>query len=235
VKKDKTDRQQGKKTESVPTDNDKQAGSGRRRLLATLGLGGSAAFLPTIWHKPIVQSLVLPAHAQTSPPLVTFGLTDPCQISLSFTCGATGPLNVEIAPTVGGVIVGQGNKSGITMNVSSILTLNGSPFTFPQEISGFTTTDSNGNYLIILDRNGTTGPHVSFDPVNCDGTYPNGVLVTVSSNDPRVPGTAQCSASFNCADLMDACSVGSSTENGSQASNKFYVEMTPVDPTGRKT
>ncbi|MGA7296088.1 MAG: hypothetical protein WBW92_01085, partial [Rhodanobacteraceae bacterium] len=74
-----------------------------------------------------------------------------------------------------------------------------------------------------------------FDPVNCDGTYPNGVLVTVSSNDPRVPGTAQCSASFNCADLMDACSVGSSTENGSQASNKFYVEMTPVDPTGRKT
>lgn len=41
----------------------------RRRLLKALGLGGGTATvsqLPSAWSKPIVESVVLPAHAQTT-------------------------------------------------------------------------------------------------------------------------------------------------------------------------
>ncbi|MGI9319265.1 MAG: hypothetical protein ACR2QW_18200 [bacterium] len=44
--------------------------SGRRRLLKSLTVGGAATItaksLPTEWKKPVVDSVLLPAHAQTS-------------------------------------------------------------------------------------------------------------------------------------------------------------------------
>lgn len=42
--------------------------STRRRLLQTLGkgAGASAALLPVVWTRPVVDSVVLPAHGQTS-------------------------------------------------------------------------------------------------------------------------------------------------------------------------
>lgn len=48
---------------------------GRRRLLRALGKGSFAA-LPVIWVRPIVQSTILPAHAQSSPtPVCSVGVT----------------------------------------------------------------------------------------------------------------------------------------------------------------
>ncbi len=49
----------------------------RRKLLKALSLGGAAAAtqLPAKWTKPIVESVSLPAHAQT---------TDPCTIQVVF-------------------------------------------------------------------------------------------------------------------------------------------------------
>ncbi len=41
--------------------------AGRRRLLNALGKGSLAA-LPVLWARPIVQSTILPAHAQSSAP-----------------------------------------------------------------------------------------------------------------------------------------------------------------------
>jgi len=41
----------------------------RRRLIKALGVTGSAATI-ACWHKPIIDTIVLPAHAQTSEPVV---------------------------------------------------------------------------------------------------------------------------------------------------------------------
>lgn len=41
-------------------------GKARRRLLKVLTAGGAAATMPSQWAKPIVESVVTPAHAQTS-------------------------------------------------------------------------------------------------------------------------------------------------------------------------
>ncbi len=46
----------------------------RRRLLKALAVSGSALagvkVLPDAWVKPVVESVVVPAHAQASPPTV---------------------------------------------------------------------------------------------------------------------------------------------------------------------
>ncbi len=41
----------------------------RRRLLRNLGrgAGATAALLPVVWSRPLVETVVLPAHAETSP------------------------------------------------------------------------------------------------------------------------------------------------------------------------
>ncbi len=44
-----------------------QPQSGRRKLLTCLGIGGLvAATVPTQWSRPLVDSVLLPAHAVTS-------------------------------------------------------------------------------------------------------------------------------------------------------------------------
>jgi hypothetical protein len=51
--------------------NPEQAKGGRRRALKLLlggGVVGSAATLPTRWTRPVVESVILPAHAQLSGP-----------------------------------------------------------------------------------------------------------------------------------------------------------------------
>jgi hypothetical protein len=45
----------------------------RRRLLKLAGITGAAGlgaiFLPSSWTKPVLRSVVVPAHAQTTDPL----------------------------------------------------------------------------------------------------------------------------------------------------------------------
>jgi len=54
------------------SDTHPDSGSTRRRLLKTAVLGGAAAaalkLAPEQWSRPMVRSVTLPAHAQTSPP-----------------------------------------------------------------------------------------------------------------------------------------------------------------------
>ncbi len=48
--------------------NEKLASEGRRRLLKSLAAGGAAAaFLPEKWTKPVIDRILVPAHAQGSP------------------------------------------------------------------------------------------------------------------------------------------------------------------------
>jgi len=64
-----------------PKKAEKQASrNGRRAILKSMVIGGGAAGafsgLPTSWKKPMVASVMLPAHAQTSPPSSTGSLSD---------------------------------------------------------------------------------------------------------------------------------------------------------------
>ena len=43
-------------------------GANRRKILSVLGLGGTL-MLPNKWAKPIVDTVIMPAHAQTSDPI----------------------------------------------------------------------------------------------------------------------------------------------------------------------
>ncbi len=44
----------------------------RRRILKGTGVAGAAAILlPTSWTKPVLQAVVVPAHAQTTPGVTT--------------------------------------------------------------------------------------------------------------------------------------------------------------------
>ena len=46
--------------------------STRRRILKGTGIAGAIAiFLPTSWTKPVLQAVVVPAHAQTTPGVTT--------------------------------------------------------------------------------------------------------------------------------------------------------------------
>lgn len=237
-----------RKTEGVRTSNqDRPEGiekAPRRRLLAALGLGGSAAFLPPLWHKPMVQGLILPAHAQTSPtgPVGPTGsLTDPCMVQLVFellpigvNLGCTGNVTTQIIPIVTGSVLGTGNLSGIQINVQSVLS---SAIGGTTLVTGTTTTDGGGNYQITLDGFQTTtqantgGPHLR---CSGDGDCQTGGTVVVTVTSPDIPGTAPCQASFDCEDIENP--AGSMAENGSnRSSNRFYVEMEPVDESGRKT
>lgn len=185
--------------------------STRRRTI--LGVMGAAALIPEQWTAPIVQAVVLPAHAQTSPTSSEKEPEEPtlfsfenCSVSLTFELQGFLPDSTQVIPTIIGTVAGEGDLSGIVVNIESILTLNGSPASVPQTLNSPTTTDVNGDYLLVLDGfappDGVDGPHIIFNVSNCDMSFANGVQVTVSSDDPRLPGQSVCTASYDCADLQ---------------------------------
>lgn len=221
------DTDKARNNESTHSDGDRKPG--RRRLLGALGLGGTAAFLPPFWHKPVVKGLILPAHAETSPPPGSLSFSDPCSVSLSFrplgigVAGCPGNEWTIIAADISGSVVGDGDLSGIEINIVS--ELNGFLDT-PIETTVFT--DAGGNYQIVHDHSTCT------DAENCESNFPSGgeVLVTATSPDPRLTDQASCPAEFDCEDVSTA--TGSLAESGDRSTSTFYVEMTPVDPAGPK-
>lgn len=194
-----------------PSRQERRVSASRRRTI--MGFMGAAAFLPERWTAPVVQAVVLPAHAQTSPvdtpPEETGIMLGACSVALAFTPGqvgiggCTGGQFTNIIPTVSGAVVGDGDVSGIDIDIESVLMVNG----FPQTINGSTTTDGGGNYVLELDGlpppDGVGGPHIVCTQ-DCGTTFPEGglVQVAVSSDDPQLAGTSNCSASFVCDDLV---------------------------------
>lgn len=89
-----------------------QRSDGRRRVLSAILWGGSAVVtLPESWTRPVIQSVLLPAHAQTSAPDEepdsedgTFSCTNTYegQISLaSETCGVGATVSITLGPAPG--------------------------------------------------------------------------------------------------------------------------------------
>jgi hypothetical protein len=205
---------------------------GRRRLLAALGIGGGyTALIPTGWREPVVKSIVLPAHAQTS---IVGSLDDPCNsVALAFQIqgfgvgGCTGGQFSTITPTVTGSVTAMGgaDPGGIPINVQSIFSANGNEV--PDDVrEGSGVTNAAGNYSITLSGD----PH-GVCVINCTDSYPTGGLVTVTVTSPVLTGQSMCSAPFSCDDLPPP--IGTGAENRSRDSESFYVELTPVDPSSR--
>ena len=88
----------------------------RRKLLKSIAAGSGAVVagksLPENWVRPVVDSVVLPAHAQTSPPELTYScsVVGPATIDTGI-IGAAGPFGYEVTNT------GTGPLSGGTMNI----------------------------------------------------------------------------------------------------------------------
>lgn len=65
-------------------DNEKPISAGRRRLLGTLAAGGAAAvLLPEKWTRPVLDRILVPAHAQQVSGAAVLYFTNRTQISQS--------------------------------------------------------------------------------------------------------------------------------------------------------
>ena len=54
------------------SDKSRESGATRRKVLKATGIAGlGAIILPSSWTKPILRSVVVPAHAQTTPEATT--------------------------------------------------------------------------------------------------------------------------------------------------------------------
>lgn len=99
---------------------DNKSSESRRKLLKKMAIGGATIAagrsLPSEWSKPVVDSVLLPAHAQTSAPQ-----------SLSVTCTRTDPTATTLPQDYGQVLI-TGNVNPIPdtpYTVDYYLTCNG--------------------------------------------------------------------------------------------------------------
>lgn len=78
---------------------DKKSIDSKRKLLKSIAAGSGAIMagksLPESWSRPVVNAIVLPSHAQTSPPLTTPALTTP---ALTYSCSVAGPAAIFDGP-----------------------------------------------------------------------------------------------------------------------------------------
>ena len=99
---------------------DKKSSESRRKLLKSIAAGSGAIVagksLPESWKRPVVDSVMLPAHAQTSPP------SPP---SPTFSCSVVGQASIDVTSgTVAGPIfyvvtnTGTGPLTGGNVNVT---------------------------------------------------------------------------------------------------------------------
>ncbi|MFW2438968.1 MAG: hypothetical protein ACN4GR_06310 [Arenicellales bacterium] len=138
---------------------DKRSGESRRKLLKSIAAGSGAIVagksLPESWSKPVVDSVILPAHAQTSqvtPPSGSYNQTQ--SVPHSFT--VTKILNVDFDVT------------GFTPTGDGTLTLTlTDDFSFTTE---FVTISVDGAVIGTMFQN--TG-----NPTDCSVSGPEGITV----------------------------------------------------------
>jgi len=143
------------------------------KILAAAGVVTSSTVHMKSWVKPVVDSVLLPAHAQTSGPdgaKPRTSIEDPCFLTID--CGSD-PVVVEAT----GQVTGTGNVSGLDINVEFFL----------DNVSQGTRSD-------------TTGPDGSWGPVSIE--LPDGVTEgtvrgrVTSSGQLFIPDI--CQQSFRC-------------------------------------
>jgi len=124
---------------------DRSRRSALKKLAIGAGLLTGYQVLPKQWTKPLIEQVVLPAHAQTSS--VSASLTDPCE-SVTLVSGnqssTTVIINVEgyVSPAT----------ANVTINIEATITGGTGETT-----TNSTTTDENGNYSLEMVVNGGSG------------------------------------------------------------------------------
>lgn len=142
------------------------------RLLAASGVATGSALTSNSWVRPVVESVLLPAHAQTSsdpkkPKKAAPGsLEDPCFLTVR--CDGD-----SVVAEVEGQVVGDGDLSGIQIVIA--YELNGGD---PQTDGAVT--DSDGRWgpetVTYTATSGTitatvSSPVVEFDPPTCSASF----------------------------------------------------------------
>ena len=121
--------------------SDKKSSESRRKLLKSIAAGSGAIVagksLPENWKKPVVDSVLLPAHAQTSP------------VSGNFSANSE-PLQTTLCINV------VGNTASITGTIGNSITIPNVPV--PGSTSGSV---SGTNYTITLSNVTGTAPNRS--------------------------------------------------------------------------
>jgi len=127
-------------TDKKHNNSDETLDSRRRSVKKILGAGGllaGAHLASGQWVKPVVNSVVLPAHAQTSQ-LGADSLEDPCSISV--VCSERDVLEI----TVSGFVTPP--TADVTVNLDIEVALGSNSSFEPVEDFASTTTDGNGEY-----------------------------------------------------------------------------------------
>lgn len=165
----------------------------RRRALTKLsGLAAGTALLPQAWVKPIISSMVLPAHAQTSPDTTTPAGT----ISLSGNCSNISNLNAGDVVTLSADIQVQNiDLSAVSwvlerINPSDTLAVASGTGAFTQSQYTITNADAAQDIRFRLTASADNIAPVSLDLCNSQvaGLQCGG---TTGSMDYTTPGTFQ--------------------------------------------
>ena len=90
---------------------EKKSSESRRKLLKSIAAGSGAIVagksLPESWKRPVVDSVMLPAHAQTSPPSTTFSCSVVGQATINVSGGeVAGPIEYVVTNTGTGPLTG---------------------------------------------------------------------------------------------------------------------------------
>ena len=139
----------GDRDSKHPDAADKRHSRKRREVLTGTAAGSGLALLAGgHWRRPVVESVILPVHAQTSS---LFSLRDPCNVTVTASSGSN---RVELT----GLVLGpSGHVGGIT-GTANLRILNCSHSQSGTDSMPLTT-DSGGNYsAVFLSSGGVCSP-----------------------------------------------------------------------------
>jgi len=169
----------------IPYPVSTKVNGGRRRLLTTLAWSGSAMIaLPERWTKPVIQSVMLPAHAQTSA-TEEEPQSEPQTISVSCSgtyegtipggtpnpCFGTAPVSITVGPA-----------PGRTLDATAGVYSGTGTYNPDGSFGPITLTPTVGSVFVVIEGNVAedcseiTGQTLAIDSTACSDTIPNGIF-----------------------------------------------------------
>lgn len=143
-----------------------ESNKSRRKLLKSIAAGSGAVIagksLPESWSKPVVDSVMLPAHAQTSPSPCT-----PCLVAATYCAGSgngTGGGSIDVAVSIDGTVSVSHSGFDTSPQTDSVNPCTGGTFSV--------TAASSGNNSITVSGTIPCGVTDSIAIVEDDGTNP---------------------------------------------------------------
>jgi hypothetical protein len=143
-----------------------------RKILGAGGLLAGGHAVSGKWVRPVVDAVVLPAHAATSPGGSPDSLEDPCMVSVTCTEDGFGDV------TVSGSVEPPTDNVDVDIVITALQNLSGDDF---ELASPSTTTNSSGEYEVTLNN-------VDLSATN----NVTGISVLVTLPDFPEAGTAEC-------------------------------------------